>query len=81
MTDTVSSTADLHGRMPSPASRRSRKRRRPDLLNLYLYGAMFIMASIVLVPLITTALGGFKTLGELRTNPFGLPQQWIWSNY
>ena len=28
-----------------------------------------------------TALGGFKTLGELRTNAFGLPQEWQWSNY
>jgi raffinose/stachyose/melibiose transport system permease protein len=85
MTDTISSTASssaaLRGQMPASAPRPHRKRRRPDLLNLYLYGAMFIMASIVLVPLITTALGGFKTLGELRTNPFGLPQDWIWSNY
>jgi raffinose/stachyose/melibiose transport system permease protein len=26
-------------------------------------------------------LGGFKSLGELRVNPFGLPQHWEWSNY
>jgi raffinose/stachyose/melibiose transport system permease protein len=26
-------------------------------------------------------LGGFKSLGELRTNPFGLPQVWEWENY
>jgi raffinose/stachyose/melibiose transport system permease protein len=26
-------------------------------------------------------LGGFKSLGELRTNPFGLPQTWEWQNY
>ncbi len=48
---------------------------------LYVYAALFIVASIVLVPLITTALGGFKTLGDLRTNPFGLPADWQWQNY
>jgi raffinose/stachyose/melibiose transport system permease protein len=35
----------------------------------------------VLVPLLATVLGGFKSLGELRVNPFGLPHQWEWSNY
>ena len=27
------------------------------------------------MPLLATAIGGFKELGELRTNPFGLPQR------
>lgn len=50
---------------------------------LTLYKALFlaIMAAIVLVPLVATALGGFKSLGELRTNPFGLPQAWELGNY
>lgn len=48
---------------------------------LYVYVSLFVVASIVLVPLITTALGGFKTLGDLRTNPFGLPADWQWENY
>jgi raffinose/stachyose/melibiose transport system permease protein len=26
-------------------------------------------------------LGGFKSLGELRTSPFGIPQTWEWENY
>jgi raffinose/stachyose/melibiose transport system permease protein len=48
-----------------------------------LYKAIFltVVAIFVAVPLLTTALGGFKTLGELRTNPFGLPQSWEWQNY
>jgi ABC-type sugar transport system, permease component len=48
-----------------------------------LYKAIFltVIAAFVAVPLLTTALGGFKTLGELRTNPFGLPQSWEWQNY
>lgn len=47
----------------------------------YLYAALLIVAAVVLVPLITTALGGFKTLGDLRGNAFGLPQTWMVSNY
>ena len=47
----------------------------------YLYVSLILVAAIVLVPLIATALGGFKTLGDLRANPFGLPSVWMWSNY
>ncbi|WP_108460093.1 carbohydrate ABC transporter permease [Devosia naphthalenivorans] len=47
----------------------------------YLYAALLIVAAVVLVPLVTTALGGFKTLGDLRGNAFGLPQTWMFSNY
>lgn len=45
------------------------------------YGILFVVAGLVLIPLIATALGGFKTLGELRVNPFGLPSEWQWANY
>nr|WP_299504393.1 carbohydrate ABC transporter permease [uncultured Rhizobium sp.] len=48
---------------------------------LYLYVSLSIVAALVLIPLVTTALGGFKSLGDLRTSPFGLPTDWIWSNY
>lgn len=48
-----------------------------------LYKGLFLaaIALFVSVPLLATALGGFKSLGELRTNPFGLPQVWEWENY
>jgi raffinose/stachyose/melibiose transport system permease protein len=45
------------------------------------YAILFIVAGGVLIPLIATALGGFKSLGELRVNPFGLPSEWEWGNY
>src|SRR5690606_7677003 len=48
---------------------------------IYLYASLTLIAAVVLVPLLTTALGGFKTLGDLRVNPFGLPSDWQWSNY
>ena len=28
------------------------------------------------MPFYTTVLGGFKEIGELRVNPFGLPASW-----
>jgi raffinose/stachyose/melibiose transport system permease protein len=48
-----------------------------------LYRNLFLalIALLVAVPLLATALGGFKSLGELRTNPFGLPKVWEWQNY
>jgi raffinose/stachyose/melibiose transport system permease protein len=45
------------------------------------YAALFFVAGLVLIPLVATTLGGFKTLGDLRINPFGLPSQWEWRNY
>jgi len=45
------------------------------------FAALVVLAGIVLVPLAATALGGFKELGDVRANPFGLPKVWVWSNY
>jgi raffinose/stachyose/melibiose transport system permease protein len=40
-----------------------------------------LVAALVLIPLVATVLGGFKTLGNLRVDPFGLPAAWQWQNY
>ncbi|NTJ33385.1 carbohydrate ABC transporter permease [Agrobacterium rhizogenes] len=48
---------------------------------IYLYASLTIIAAIVLIPLLTTRLGGFKSLGDLRVNPFGLPAEWHFENY
>ncbi|HEX2136087.1 MAG TPA: carbohydrate ABC transporter permease [Microvirga sp.] len=45
------------------------------------YAVLFLVAGMVLIPLMATVLGGFKSLGELRVNPFGLPSEWEWRNY
>ncbi len=34
-----------------------------------------------MLPLWATVIGGFKTTGDLRTNAFGLPREWIVDNY
>ena len=51
------------------------------LVTTAMYAVLVVMACIILVPLVATLLGGFKTLGELRTNPSGLPREWQWDNY
>jgi raffinose/stachyose/melibiose transport system permease protein len=52
-----------------------------DLVALYKVLFLAIVAVFVMTPLVATVLGGFKSLGELRTNPFGLPSVWEWENY
>jgi raffinose/stachyose/melibiose transport system permease protein len=64
--------------MSSDASERGRL---PDLVTLYKILFLALVAAFVSVPLLATVLGGFKSLGELRTSPFGIPQTWEWQNY
>ena len=45
------------------------------------YAVLAVFACVVIVPLVAVALGGFKSLGELRVNPIGLPREWLWTNY
>jgi raffinose/stachyose/melibiose transport system permease protein len=61
--------------------RRSRDQKPFDLFPLFRLAVLLIVSSVVLLPLLATAIGGFKELGELRTNPLGLPHQWQWRNY
>lgn len=63
---------DLH------ASESAGSGRIPPILR---YTPLFLVALVVLVPMLVTVLGGFKSLGELRVNPFGLPSDWEWRNY
>jgi raffinose/stachyose/melibiose transport system permease protein len=61
--------------------RRSRDQRPFGLFPLFRFAVLIVVSSIVLLPLFATAIGGFKGLGELRTNPLGLPHPWQWRNY
>ena len=45
------------------------------------YGVCIVVALIVCVPLVATLLGGFKTTGELMSNPFGLPTPFRFENF
>jgi len=52
----------------------SRKRR--PAISVLQWITLLVVAAFVIVPFYTTAIGGFKEIGELRVNPFGLPQNW-----
>src|SRR5271155_5301059 len=60
---------------------RSSGRRPGGLAAIATFAALVVLAGAVLFPVLATALNGFKDLSELRTNPFGLPHVWMWSNY
>src|SRR5271169_6454402 len=49
--------------------------------SIAIFATLVVLAGIVVVPILATALNGFKELGDLQANPFGLPRLWVWSNY
>lgn len=51
------------------------KKRKPAV-SPFQWFTLLVIAAFVIVPFYTTALGGFKEIGELRVNPFGLPASW-----
>ena len=57
-----------------------RRRKRPAI-SFAQWLTLAVVALFIIVPFYTTLLGGFKGIGELRTNPFGLPQAWDPSNF
>ncbi len=54
---------------------------RGSLFRYYRLLILFLVAGPTLLPLWATLIGGFKTTGDLRTNAFGLPREWIIDNY
>ncbi|HET7715599.1 MAG TPA: carbohydrate ABC transporter permease [Bauldia sp.] len=64
-----------------PLADASRPVRGDPFAALYRLLVLSFVAALVLIPLLATALGGFKSVGELRVNAFGLPQVWVWQNY
>lgn len=55
-------------------ARTTRRRQKP--ISTFQWLTLILIAAFVIVPFYTTALGGFKEIGELRVNPFGLPAAW-----
>lgn len=65
----------------TPTPRFDHGRRPTGLAAILRLAALLVLAGVVLAPLGATVLDGFKELGELHSNPFGLPQAWVWRNY
>lgn len=45
------------------------------------YVVAVVLAAIILIPLVTAVLGGFKTNADLQNHPFSLPQPFVLTNY
>ncbi len=72
--------ADLAATTALQTTAPARRRRRPAISPLQ-WVTLLLVALFIVVPFYTTILGGFKGIGELRTNPFGLPQAWSPDNF
>ncbi|MEV7069248.1 carbohydrate ABC transporter permease [Streptomyces sp. NPDC093990] len=48
---------------------------------LPLHVILVVVGAVMIVPLVYAVLSGFKSTDELSSNPFGLPEKWLTSNY
>jgi len=48
---------------------------------LWQYLVAVAVAILVLIPLVSAVINGFKSNAELMVHPFGLPGTWKWDNY
>lgn len=56
-----------------------RRRLRLDRLTLYLVA--LIVLGVIILPVLFSVLGGFRSNDQLVERPVGLPDPWVWSNY
>ena len=52
-----------------------------NIKSFYMYLFLFFIAGIIFIPLYVSIVGGFKGIGDLRTNSLGLPTVWYIENY
>jgi len=72
--------ADVALSFPKPAPRRRRANKR-TARRAALWAIAAVVLVIVLVPLVYAWLGGFRDTHQLVTEPAGLPDPWVMSNY
>ncbi len=52
-----------------------------DKANIIKFCFLTLTIGFIIIPFLALFFGGFKGLGELRTNPFGIPQTWDFTHY
>jgi raffinose/stachyose/melibiose transport system permease protein len=76
MTKTVAGSTTV-----SWARRRARFATR-GIAALVRYLILFVVAGLILIPIVYAILGGFKSNGQLVGDPVSLlPREWVWTNY
>jgi raffinose/stachyose/melibiose transport system permease protein len=56
-------------------------RRTEGVRTLPLHVILVVVGAVMIVPLVYAVLSGVKSTDELSSNPFGLPEHWLTSNY
>jgi raffinose/stachyose/melibiose transport system permease protein len=57
------------------------RRRRTWITQPAGYLLILLVLAITLLPMLYLILSGFRTTGQLGSNPNGLPHPWVWGNY
>jgi raffinose/stachyose/melibiose transport system permease protein len=79
MATTTTSTPVTAERGPRPNRRKQRKETRSG--NPIVYLAALVLIGLMLGPVLYIITGGFRTNSQITTNPAGLPDPWVVSNY
>ena len=67
--------------MPDHDRELVRYRRRRRMVRAGLYLVAFVTMAVIVIPLVFSVLGGFRSSQQLSADPVGLPNPWIWENY
>ncbi|MEQ9161724.1 MAG: carbohydrate ABC transporter permease, partial [Ilumatobacter fluminis] len=67
--------------MPEQDRELARYRRRRRMVRAGLYLVAFVTMAVIVIPLVFSVLGGFRSSQQLSADPVGLPNPWIWENY
>ena len=79
MTTSTSAAAQARARS---MSRGGAALRRPTFVGAIAYAILVLVAVAILLPIAFAVLGGFKTNGQLVSNPVALiPTEWVFTNY
>jgi len=46
-----------------------------------LYAGAYVVLAVIVIPVLFTILGGFRSTGQISANPVGLPNPWVFKNY
>ena len=69
------------GAVRDPGRADAVRRRRTWITRPTRYLLILLVLAITLLPMLYLILSGFRTTGQLGSNPNGLPHPWVWSNY
>ncbi len=67
--------------MATTATAGARRRGLGPFSNAPVYVVALALAAVVIVPIVVVVLSGFRTNGQLATDPVGLPHPWVTHNY